>query len=152
MFESFSICCTEVQNQMDIIPELDRCLYQKKIKHYTTTAVEQVEHNISIKRCHYLWRNSYFWWHKSHWIVRWITRTFCRFLILWLHYNFSGCHSGQNIWVDWMNGQNIFVDWMNQILPIDLFKVFYQCWTVDNNPETNDILNWKIPKHLFPST
>ena len=35
--------CTELQNQMEIIPKLNRCLYQKQIKHYTTTAVEQVE-------------------------------------------------------------------------------------------------------------
>ena len=28
---------------MEIISKLNRCLYQKAIKHYTTTAVEQVE-------------------------------------------------------------------------------------------------------------
>ena len=42
MFENSSTCCTEVQNQMEIIPKLDRCLFQKQIKQYTT-AVEQVE-------------------------------------------------------------------------------------------------------------
>ena len=115
----FNTCCTEVQNQMEIISKLNRCLYQKTIKHYTTTTVEQVELESVIEELNDATEDmnvflSIRFPSKDVTIFEEIlifdeisliellggslvTRTFCRFLILWLYYNFSGCHSGQNI-------------------------------------------------------
>ena len=42
LFKNSSTCCLEVQNQMGIIPKIDRCLYQKNFKQYTA-GVEKTE-------------------------------------------------------------------------------------------------------------